>query len=447
MKKIKVVIMGAAGRDFHNFNVYFRNNPVYEVVAFTATQIPNIDGRKYPPVLSGKYYPDGIPIYSEEDIDMLIKEHEVSQVIFSYSDISHTELMHKASSVLAEGADFRFMGPHSTMIRADVPVISVCAVRTGVGKSQTTRKVCKLLKEMGRKVVAIRHPMPYGDLSKQICQRFATFEDLEKYDCTIEEREEYAPHIENGNVVYAGVDYEKILEEAQKEAEVIIWDGGNNDLSFYKPDLSIVLVDPHRPGDEIAYYPGEVNLKMADIVVINKVSTAEPRNVALVRDNVRNFNSQARIIEANSPITVEGFQGEKYDRVLVVEDGPTLTHGEMSYGAGFLAARDILKAGEIVDPRSCAVGSMREVYRKYDHLDRILPAMGYGKEQMKELEDTINSIECSLVLFGTPVDLKKFLNINKPSLRVRYELEEIGMPDLGYYLREFMKDKPPLKKG
>jgi len=447
MKKIKVVIMGAAGRDFHNFNVYFRNNPVYEVVAFTATQIPNIDDRKYPPVLSGENYPNGIPIYSEEDLHMLIKEHEVSQVIFSYSDISHSELMHKASSVLAGGADFRFMGPENTMIVADVPVISVCAVRTGVGKSQTTRKVCKLLKEMGRKVVAIRHPMPYGDLSKQICQRFATFEDLEKYDCTIEEREEYAPHIENGNVVYAGVDYEKILEEAQKEAEVIIWDGGNNDLSFYKPDLSIVLVDPHRPGDEIAYYPGEVNLKMADIVVINKVSTAEPRNVALVRDNVRNFNSQARIIEANSPITLEGFQGEKYDRVLVVEDGPTLTHGEMSYGAGFLAARDILKAGEIVDPRSCAVGSMREVYRKYDHLDRILPAMGYGKEQMKELEDTINSIDCNLVLFGTPVDLKKFLNINKPSLRVRYELEEISMPDLGYYLREFMKDKPPVKKG
>jgi len=447
MKKIKVVIMGAAGRDFHNFNVYFRNNPVYEVVSFTATQIPNIDDRKYPPVLSGENYPNGIPIYSEEDLHMLIKEHEVSQVIFSYSDISHSELMHKASSVLAGGADFRFMGPENTMIVADVPVISVCAVRTGVGKSQTTRKVCKLLKEMGRKVVAIRHPMPYGDLSKQICQRFATFEDLEKYDCTIEEREEYAPHIENGNVVYAGVDYEKILEEAQKEAEVIIWDGGNNDLSFYKPDLSIVLVDPHRPGDEIAYYPGEVNLKMADIVVINKVSTAEPRNVALVRDNVRNFNSQARIIEANSPITLEGFQGEKYDRVLVVEDGPTLTHGEMSYGAGFLAARDILKAGEIVDPRSCAVGSMREVYRKYDHLDRILPAMGYGKEQMKELEDTINSIDCNLVLFGTPVDLKKFLNINKPSLRVRYELEEISMPDLGYYLREFMKDKPPVKKG
>jgi len=447
MKKIKVVIMGAAGRDFHNFNVYFRNNPFYEVVAFTATQIPNIDDRKYPPVLSVENYPNGIPIYSEEDLHMLIKEHEVSQVIFSYSDISHSELMHKASSVLAGGADFRFMGPENTMIVADVPVISVCAVRTGVGKSQTTRKVCKLLKEMGRKVVAIRHPMPYGDLSKQICQRFATFEDLEKYDCTIEEREEYAPHIENGNVVYAGVDYEKILEEAQKEAEVIIWDGGNNDLSFYKPDLSIVLVDPHRPGDEIAYYPGEVNLKMADIVVINKVSTAEPRNVALVRDNVRNFNSQARIIEANSPITLEGFQGEKYDRVLVVEDGPTLTHGEMSYGAGFLAARDILKAGEIVDPRSCAVGSMREVYRKYDHLDRILPAMGYGKEQMKELEDTINSIDCNLVLFGTPVDLKKFLNINKPSLRVRYELEEISMPDLGYYLREFMKDKPPVKKG
>lgn len=438
MNKIKVIIMGAAGRDFHNFNVYFRNNLTYEVVSFTATQIPNIDERKYPKILSGENYPDGIKIYPEEDLEDLIKKHRISQVIFSYSDISHETLMHKASSVLSWGADFRFMGPFNTMIKAEIPVISVCAVRTGAGKSQTTRKVCKLLLEMGYKVVAVRHPMPYGDLTKQVCQRFQTFEDLEKHECTIEEREEYAPLIENGIVVYAGVDYEQILKEAQKEADVIVWDGGNNDISFYKPDFSIVVADPHRPGDETAYYPGEVNLKSADLVIINKIATAKPENVAFVRENIKANNPSGKIMDANSPITLEGKIKGKIKKVLVVEDGPTLTHGEMSYGAGFIAARDLLKAGEIVDPRPYAVGSIREVYKTYSHLDKILPAMGYGKEQMKELEETINSVECNLVVIGTPVDLNKFLNINKPTIRVRYDLEEIGSPGLKDYLLDIM---------
>ncbi|MEQ8168713.1 MAG: cyclic 2,3-diphosphoglycerate synthase [Candidatus Eremiobacterota bacterium] len=441
MKKIKVLIMGAAGRDFHNFNVYFRNNASYDVIAFTAAQIPNIDDRKYPPVLAGSLYPEGIPIYPEEDMEKLVKEHQIDQVIFSYSDIAHKELMHKASIVLASGADFRLMGPCHTMIKASVPIISVCAVRTGVGKSQTTRKVCKVLKGLGYRVVAIRHPMPYGDLSKQIWQRFATLDDLDKYECTIEEREEYAPHIEEGIIVYAGVDYGKILEEARKEADVIIWDGGNNDFSFYKPDFSIVLVDPHRPGNELSYYPGEVNLRSADLVIINKVDTAKEENVLLVRKNIEKANPSARIMEGFSPITVDDYKNLKHDRVLVVEDGPTLTHGNMTYGAAFIAARDILKAKEIVDPRPCAEGSIKEVYSHYSHLDRILPAMGYGKEQMKELEDTINKTECDLVLLGTPVDLRRFLNINKHAVRIKYELVEKGKPDLLEILKEFMESK------
>lgn len=439
MAKPKVIIMGAAGRDFHNFNVYFRDNSNYEVIAFTATQIPNIEGRKYPPSLSGENYPDGIDIYSENDLPALIKEHKIDQVIFSYSDISHADLMHKASMVLSCGADFRLLGTEHSMIKTDIPVISVCAVRTGVGKSQTTRKVCKILQDMGYKVVAIRHPMPYGDLSKQVCQRFARFDDLDKYQCTIEEREEYAPHIENGIVVYAGVDYKKILSEAQKEAHVIVWDGGNNDFSFYRPVSSIVLVDPHRPGNELSYYPGETNLRMADLVIINKVDSALPENVSIVRKNIEKYNPSARIMEANSLISAGVREGIKNDKVLVVEDGPTLTHGEMTYGAAYLAAKNIIKAKEIVDPRPYAVGSIKEVYNKYSHLDQVLPAMGYGFEQMKELEETINKTECDLVVIGTPVDLKRFLKINKPSVRIKYELEEIGKPDLRDYLSEVMK--------
>jgi len=435
MKKVRVIIMGAAGRDFHNFNVYFRDNDEYEVVAFTATQIPGIEKRNYPKELAGSNYPNGIPIYPEEKLPELIKKHNVSQVVFAYSDVSHEYVMHKASMVLASGADFRLMGPFTTMLKAKVPVVSVCAVRTGSGKSQTSRRVCSILKNIGFRVVVVRHPMPYGDLRKQVCQRFASYKDLEKHECTIEEREEYEPHINNGIVVYAGVDYEKILREAEKEADVVVWDGGNNDLPFYKSDLHIVVADPHRSGHELIYHPGEANLRMANVVVINKVDTADPTNIETVRKNIISVNPKATIIEAASPITVDDSEIIKGKRVLVVEDGPTLTHGNMAYGAGTIAAKR-LGAKELLDPRPYAVGSIKNTFKKYTHLGKLLPAMGYGKEQIKELEETINATPCEVVVIGTPVDLRKLLNINKPAVRARYELQEIGKPDLEDVLKQ-----------
>jgi predicted GTPase len=430
MAKDRVIIMGAAGRDFHNFNVYFRGNEAYEVVAFTATQIPNIEGRIYPPELAGPRYPDGIPIYSESKLPELIKELDIDQVVFGYSDVSYDYVMHRASVVLAAGADFRLMGGKETMLKARVAVVSVCAVRTGSGKSQTSRRVSDLLREMGKKVVVVRHPMPYGDLRKQICQRFASYEDLDRYQCTIEEREEYEPHLDRGMVVYAGVDYERILREAEQEAEVILWDGGNNDLPFYKPDLHIVVGDPHRAGHELAYHPGEANLRLADVVVINKIDTANLEDVTTVRENVRAANPDAVIIEAASPIFVEDSAAIRGKRVLVVEDGPTLTHGEMAYGAGIVAARRF-GAAEIVDPRPYAIGSIVETFEKYPHTGPLLPAMGYGEQQIKELEETINAIPCDVVIVATPIDLRRVLkHIAHPMDRVRYELQEIGQPTL-----------------
>jgi len=427
--------MGAAGRDFHNFNVYYRNNPRYEVVAFTATQIPGIEKRAYPPELAGPDYPNGIPIYPEEDLPELIKKHGVNEVVFAYSDVSHEYVMHRASVALANGADFRLMGPFATMLEAKVPVVSICAVRTGSGKSQTSRRVTGILREKGFRVVVVRHPMPYGDLVKQVCQRFASREDLDKYECTIEEREEYEPHINNGIIVYAGVDYERILREAEKEADIIVWDGGNNDMSFYKPDLHIVVADPHRPGHEVAYHPGEANLRMADVVVINKVDTADPANVATVRKNVKRLNPDAIIIEAASPITVDKPELIKGKKVLVVEDGPTITHGNMPYGAGTIAAKR-LGAAEIVDPRPYAVGSIVKTFEGYPHLGAVLPAVGYGEEQMKELEETINKTPCDVVLIGTPIDLRRVLQLNKPAARAKYELQEIGTPTLEDILQQ-----------
>jgi predicted GTPase len=434
--KIKTVIMGAAGRDFHVFNTYFRDNELYDVIAFSATQIPNIEGRKYPAVLAGKLYPDGIPIYTEEKLQSLIKEHDVRQVIFAYSDIAHEDIMHKASTVLASGADFRLMGPQNTSVKSTKPVISICATRTGVGKSQTTRAVCKILQQMGKKVVAIRHPMPYGDLSKQICQRFASYEDLDLHQCTIEEREEYEPHIDNGIIVYAGVDYEVILREAEKEADVIIWDGGNNDFSFYHTDLHIVLADPLRPGHEMLYHPGETNIRMADVIIINKIDSANAADVNTVRENIEKANPNAVVIEAASPINVEQPEEVKGKRVLIIEDGPTLTHGGMGFGAGFVAARKF-GAGDIIDAKPFAIGSIKQTYEKFPHLNKVLPAMGYGKEQMKELEQTINNIDCDVVLSGTPIDITRVIKPNKPVIRVRYELQEIGQPDLKTVLKKF----------
>lgn len=435
MKKTKVIIMGAAGRDFHNFNVYFRNNDHYEVVAFTATQIPGIEERSYPPELAGPEYPQGISIYPEEKLPELIKNHEVSEVVFAYSDVSHEYVMHRASLVLACGADFRLMGPSTTMLKAKVPVVSVCAVRTGSGKSQTSRKVAALLKKMGFRVAVIRHPMPYGDLAKQVWQRFASHEDLDKHDCTIEEREEYEPHIAEGILVFAGVDYERILREAEKEADIVVWDGGNNDLSFYHSNLQIVVVDPHRPGHELSYYPGEANLRMADVVIINKVDTANPEGIETVQKNIKMANPDALIIEASSPITVDNPASIKGKKVLVVEDGPTLTHGNMAYGAGVIVARK-LGASEIVDPRPYATGSIVETFNKYPHLGTLLPAVGYGKEQIKELESTINKTPCDIVLIGTPIDLRRVLHINKPAVRAKYDLKELSTPTLEDILRQ-----------
>jgi predicted GTPase len=420
---IRVIIVGAAGRDFHDFNVFWRNDARYQVVAFTAAQIPDIEGRIYPPELCGARYPKGIPIEPEEKLAELIVKHDVHQVAMAYSDLAHEDVMHKAAIVNAAGADFRIMGHKHTMLKSSKPVIAVCAVRTGCGKSQTSRAVTRVLKDMGKRVAAVRHPMPYGDLTKQICQRFATLEDMDAHHCTIEEREEYEPHIRAGNVIYAGIDYERILREAEKEAEVILWDGGNNDLAFYKPDLYIVVADPHRPGHEVKYYPGETNARLADVVVINKVDTAKPEDVKTVESNIRRVNPKARILRANSPVGLDEPSAVKGKRVLVVEDGPTLTHGEMKYGAGHVAARQN-GAAAIVDPRRFAVGSIKKTFDKYTHVTEVLPAMGYGKKQMSELEQTINAADCDLVLIGTPIDLGRLLKLNKPSLRVTYELDK-----------------------
>lgn len=436
MEKINVLIMGAAGRDFHVFNTYFRDNEKYNVVGFTATQIPNIDGRKYPSELAGKLYPEGVFIYSEDDLVKLITEKEVKQVIFAYSDISHEEVMHKASTVLSTGADFRLMGPENTSIKSTKPLISVCAVRTGAGKSQTTRRVSDILKAMGKKVIAIRHPMPYGDLKIQECQRFESYADLDKHKCTIEEREEYEPHIDNGVIVYSGVDYETIIREAEKEADIILWDGGNNDFPFYHADLNIVVVDPLRPGQEITYHPGETNLKMADIIVINKIDSADKKCIELVRENIIENNKEAIVVEAASPISVDDGDGIKDKRVLVIEDGPTLTHGGMKYGAGTVAAKKY-GAKEIVDAKPYAVGSIKETYEKYNHLEIILPAMGYGDVQVKELEEMINNIDCDLVISGTPIDIRRIIDTDKKIVRVGYKLQEIGDPNLENLLKSF----------
>lgn len=435
MTPVRTLIMGAAGRDFHNFNVYFRDNPAYDVVAFTATQIPNIEGRKYPAELAGKLCPNGIPIYPESDLVKLIKEHKVEQVVFAYSDVPHEYVMHKASTVMAAGADFRLMGPQSTMVKSTKPVVSICAVRTGSGKSQTTRRVSLILREMGFKVAAIRHPMPYGDLVKQAVQRFADYSDLDKHECTIEEREEYEPHLDNGVIVYAGVDYEAILRQAEKEVDIVLWDGGNNDFSFYVPDLSIVVVDPHRPGNEYTYHPGETNVRLADVFVINKVDTANPESVIAVRNRITELNPSALVIEGASPLFVDDPEAIRGKRVLVIEDGPTLTHGEMKYGAGWVAARRF-GAGEIVDPRPFAVASIADTYKKYPNTGTILPAMGYGDAQVRDLEATINNSDVDLVISGTPIDLTRIIKVNKPMQRVRYELQEIGQPTLEEILKE-----------
>jgi predicted GTPase len=419
----RVIILGAAGRDFHDFNVYWRHRPDVEVVCFTATQIPDIDGRTYPPELSGARYPDGIPIHSEERLESLIAEQEVDLVAMAYSDVSHEQVMHLASRAQAAGADFCIVGSRRTMLPSSKPVVAVCAVRTGAGKSQTTRRVSEILKGMGKKIAVVRHPMPYGDLTRQISQRFAAVEDMDRHECTIEEREEYEPHIEQGNIVFAGVDYERILRQAEQEADVVLWDGGNNDLPFYRPNLHVVVVDPHRAGHETRYYPGESNLRMADLVIVNKVDTAEQAHVDRLEATIREINPGATTMRADSPITVADPDAVRGKRVLVIEDGPTLTHGGMAYGAGHIAARR-LGAAEIVDPRPHATGSLRGVFEKYSHLTEILPAMGYGAEQIGELEATIRATPCDLVLVATPIDLRRLMTIDKPSQRVRYELKE-----------------------
>jgi predicted GTPase len=433
MKK-NILIMGAAGRDFHNFNVVFRDNEDYNVVAFTATQIPNIDGRSYPPELAGKLYPRGIKIYEEKELVRLIKELKVDEVVFSYSDVNFNYVMTKASIVNAAGVSFRLLGAEETMIKSSKPVVAIVAARTGCGKSQTSRRVADVLKAAGKKVVAIRHPMPYGDLVAQKVQRYGAISDLKKYNCTIEEIEEYEPHIANGGVIYAGVDYAAILAEAEKEADVIIWDGGNNDTSFYKADLTFTIVDPHRPGHEMTYYPGNTCLRLADVVVINKIDSAEPANVKTVRENIRSVNPYAYIIDGASPILVDNPELITGKRVLVVEDGPTLTHGGMEYGAGTIAAWNF-GAAELVDPRPFTVKSITETFEKYPKIGILLPAMGYGEEQIKDLEQTINNTDCDSVIIGTPIDLGRILKINKPSTRVRYELQELGAMTVEKVLR------------
>lgn len=436
MKPKRVVIMGAAGRDFHNFNCVFRDNEMYEVVAFTATQIPDIEGRKFPARLAGKLYPKGIPIMAEEELPVLIDQYDVEEVVFSYSDVSYEHVMSLAAVINACGADFKMLGVEKTMLKSKKPVIAICAVRTGCGKSQTTRRVCQVLKSFGFKVVVIRHPMPYGDLTKQVCQRFARLSDLGRHKCTIEEREEYEPHINNGVIVYAGVDYGEILKRAEKEADIIVWDGGNNDLPFYLPDVHITVLDPHRPGHELSYYPGEANLLMADVAIINKVATAPLSGIEKVRESVQMLNPEAVVIEAASPIFVDNPEVITGRRVLVVEDGPTITHGGMAYGAGVVAANKY-GAVELVDPRPFTVASITKTYEDYPEIGTLLPAMGYGQKQVKDLETTINRTDAEAVVIATPIDLRRLINIKKLSTRVRYELQEIGYPDLESVFREY----------
>lgn len=442
MKKRNIIIIGAAGRDFHNFNTYYRHNELYNVVAFTAAQIPDIDDRKYPKELAGPLYPEGIPIYPQDKLPQLIKDLEVDECIFAYSDISYQGVMGISAIVNAAGADFTLLGPKNTSLKSTKPVISVCAVRTGSGKSQTSRKVIEILMENGLKVVAVRHPMPYGDLVVQRVQRFATVEDLKKHHCTIEEMEEYEPHVARGNIIYAGVDYEDILRAAENDpdgCDVILWDGGNNDFPFYRPDLAITVVDPHRPGHELSYYPGEVSLRMADVAVINKVDSARPEAIAIVEENTKKINPNAIIIKAESQITVDNPEVIKGKRVLVVEDGPTLTHGEMKIGAGTVAA-ERFGAKELVDPRPYTVGKLKDTFNIYPHIGTLLPAMGYGEQQLKDLEETINNTDCDAVIIGTPVDLNRIITINKPSTRVHYELNEITQPNLKDILKDFIKE-------
>jgi predicted GTPase len=438
MDKRRILIMGAAGRDFHNFNTLYREDDSVEIVAFTATQIPDIADRKYPAELAGSLYPDGIPIYAEDDLEELIINKDVEEVVFSYSDVSHQYVMEKAQIVNSLGAHFTIVGAEPTMVKSTKPLISICATRTGCGKSQTTRRVAELLIEAGKKVVAIRHPMPYGDLAKQAVQRFASLEDLKTHECTIEEMEEYEPHIVAGVIIYAGVDYEAILREAEKEADVILWDGGNNDLPFYKPDLAITVVDPHRAGDELEYYPGFTNLLMADVIVINKIDTADLCGVEEVRENIAEWNPEAVVVDAASPLTVSDPSLIKGKKVLCIEDGPTLTHGGMKYGAGVMAA---LKYGaaELVDPRPWAVGKIARTFERYPDVGELLPAMGYGDEQIKDLEKTVAKVECDAVVIGTPIDLQRIIKIPQPSVRVTYELAEIGKPDLKDALADYLK--------
>lgn len=438
MAKRKVLIMGAAGRDFHNFNCLFRNDESVEVVAFTATQIPDIEGRMYPPELAGPLYPNGISIYGEEELERLIKELGVDEVWFSYSDVSHQYVMDKGSHVIGWGAAFGLCSVQKTMLPSSKPVIAITAVRTGVGKSQTTRYVSRVLKAMGKKVVAVRHPMPYGDLTKQICQRFESYADLDRHNCTIEEREEYEPHIDNGFVVYAGVDYERILREAEKEADVILWDGGNNDTPFFRPNLHINLVDPHRAGHELTYYPGETNVIIAGLLIVNKVQTADPAKVAEVEANCRQLNPNARIIRCASTIAVDRPELIAGKRAIVIEDGPTLTHGGMTYGAGWFAAKNA-GAAEIVDCKPYAVGTIKATYEKYPNSGQILPAMGYSGQQVKDLEDTINATPADVVIEGTPIDITRLVSINKPIAQVTYELEEIEPGVIEAMVREAVK--------
>lgn len=443
MERKKIIILGAAGRDFHNFNVHFRDNESYDVVAFTAAQIPDIDGRMYPGCLAGHLYPNGIPIYPESALETLIVEHDVDEVIMAYSDLPYGRVMQLGSRVLAKGADFTLMGPKSTMLTSTKPVIAICASRTGSGKSQVSRKIARMLKEQGYRVAAIRHPMPYGDLSRQVCQRFETYEDLDRQKTTIEEREEYEPHIDNGILVFAGVDYERILRAAEQEADVIIWDGGNNDFSFYHADLYLTVVDPLRSGNELSYYPGEANVRMADVCIINKIDTACGEEVRRVRSNIMTLNPDAVIIEAASPITVDDPGLIRGKRVLVIEDGPTMTHGGMAYGAGYVAAQKY-GAKEIVDPRPHLAGALVDTFMAYPHLSEVLPAMGYGAQQVRDLEATVRSVPCDTVVMGTPIDLTRVMKIDKPYVRVAYELEEVGTPTLGDVLAPFLKE---VKKG
>ena len=442
MDKRKVIIIGAAGRDFHNFNTYYRDNELYNVVAFTAAQIPDIDDRKYPSELAGTLYPEGIPIYSQDKLPELIKELDVDECVFAYSDVRYDGVMAISAIVNAAGADFTLLGPKSTSLKSTKPVISVCAVRTGSGKSQTSRKIIELLMEKGLKVIAVRHPMPYGDLVAQRVQRFATVEDLEKHNCTIEEMEEYEPHVERGNIIYAGVDYEEILRAAENDpdgCDVILWDGGNNDFSFYEADLSVTVADPHRPGHELSYYPGEVSLRLADVAVINKIDSASQENIAAVEENIKRINPNAKIIKAESKITVDNPELIKGKRVLVVEDGPTLTHGEMKIGAGTVAANRFA-AESLVDPRPYAVGKLKNTFDIYPNIGILLPAMGYGEQQLRDLEETINNTDCDSVIIGTPIDLTRIIKINKPYTRVHYELDEISSPNLSEILEDFCKE-------